>query len=184
MRLSVVLRLQVSRLQPAAFLSAGLTCRRAYQVGESPIRTGPERGLPVALSPVHKGSKSSELPSETHWYDWVCSLLSLKPGVLGPALLGLLPDPFGHSIGAVFSKHFAIAAHLAAPFGGNHRDLQWALDAIALERFELERFAPANDVAAIEVTAHAMGFKQGSAIRCRMGWGWSHPESQHQQQAN
>ena len=79
--------------------------------------------------------------------------------LLAPALLRLLPDPFGYSISAVFSKHFAVAAHLAAPFGGNHGDLQRALDAISLERFELQGFAAANDVAAIEVAPHAMGFK-------------------------
>ena len=102
--------------------------------------------------------------------------------LLAPAFLRLLPDPFGHSISAVFSKHFAIAAHLAAPFCGDHRDLQWALDAIAFERFELEGLAAANDVAAIEVATNAMGFKQGSAIGCRMGW--SDPEPKHQQQSN
>ena len=96
----------------------------------------------------------------------------------------LLPDPFGHSISAVFSKHFAISTHLAAPFGGDHGDLQWARDAIALERFEFQGFAAANDVAAIEMTAHAMGFKQGSAIGCRMNWGRSDPKPKHQQQAN
>ena len=101
-----------------------------------------------------------------------------------PFVLSLLPDPFGNGISTILSQHLAIAAHLAPPFGGDHGDLQWALDAIALERFELEGFAAANDVAAIEMTANAMGFKQGSAIGCRMGWGRSDPEPKHQQQAN
>ena len=104
--------------------------------------------------------------------------------LLAPAFLRLLPDPFGHSISAFHAKHFAIAAHLAAPFGGDHGDLEWALDAIALERFELEGFAAANDVAAIEVATHAMGFKQGSTIGGGMDWRWSYPEPKHQQQAN
>ena len=103
--------------------------------------------------------------------------------LLAPAFLRLLPDPFGHSISAIFSKHFAIAAHLAAPFGGDHGDLQWALDAIAFERFELEGLAAANDVAAIEVAANAMSLKQGSPIGCCMNWGRSDPKPQHQQQA-
>ena len=49
---------------------------------------------------------------------------------------------------------------------------------------ELQGFAAANDVAAIEVTANAMGFKQGSAIGCRMNWGRSDPKPKHQQQTN
>lgn len=96
----------------------------------------------------------------------------------------LLPDEFSNGISAFHAKHFAIATHLAAPFRRDHRDLQGAFNSIALEGFELQRFAAANDVAAIEVATHAMGFKQGSAIGGGMDWRWSYPEPKHQQQAN
>ena len=76
-----------------------------------------------------------------------------------PIVLSLLPDPFGDGVSSIRAEDLAIAAHLASAFGRDHGDLEGPLDAIALQGFELEGFASANDVAAIEVASHAMGFK-------------------------
>ncbi len=86
---------------------------------------------------------------------------------LGPIQLGLLPHVGGHRLCSPIPKHGCIARHLALARGSNYGDPLWSINAIALQGRQMQVFAAANDVAAIDVAASAMVGEQLGPIRRR-----------------
>jgi len=82
---------------------------------------------------------------------------------LGPSVLSLDENPFGHELVPISPKNVGITAHLASPFPGDGCDGRRRCNLITLEGLELQVFPTANDVAPVDVASSAMLFEQQSA---------------------
>ena len=87
---------------------------------------------------------------------------------LGPSVLSLDEDPFGHELIPISPKNVGITAHLASPFPGDGCDGVYRCDLLTLEGLQLQVFPPANDVATVDVASPAVLFEQqraGAGVR-------------------
>ena len=108
---------------------------------------------------------------------------------LGPGVLSLDEDPFGHELIPISPKNVGITAHLASPFPGDGCDGRHRCNLITLEGFQLQVFPTTNDVATVDVASSAMLFEQqsaGAGVRpgCKRCSGRSKAQQQKKKRAN
>ena len=79
---------------------------------------------------------------------------------LGPGVLSLDEDPFGHELITIRAENIGVTTHLAAPFTGDGGNGLHRCNAITLEGLQFEVFPTANDVAAVDVASSAVLLEQ------------------------
>ena len=82
---------------------------------------------------------------------------------LGPGVLSLREHPFSHELISIAPENIGVTTHLASPFPGDGCDGVHRCDLLTLEGLQLQVFAPANDVATVDVASRAVLFEQQGA---------------------
>ena len=96
---------------------------------------------------------------------------------LGPGVLSLHQDPFGHKPITICTENVGITAHLASPFAGDGGDGRHRCEVITFEGLQLQILSAANDVASVDVASGAVLLEQRGAwagldncsVRCSSG---------------